>query len=95
MAHIDSFRRGDEPGQDEMTRPHDDDFPPRFLSKRQADSFGGFEDQREDEATRLSNLESIAAMERARANGSGNEDRTRAVNIRNDPSISDIDWDLD
>ena len=23
------------------------------------------------------------------------DERTRAVNIRNDPSISDIDWDLD
>jgi hypothetical protein len=34
-------------------------------------------------------------MERARNHGPGNEERTRAVNIRNDPSISDIDWDLD
>jgi hypothetical protein len=25
----------------------------------------------------------------------GNEERTRAVDIRNDRSISDVDWDLD
>jgi hypothetical protein len=36
----------------------------------------------------------MAAMERARHQGS-NEERTRAVNIHNDPAISDIDWDLD
>lgn len=50
-----------------------------------------------DEATRLSSIESIAAMERVRnANpNQNNDDRTRAVNIRNDPSISDVDWDLD
>jgi hypothetical protein len=34
-------------------------------------------------------------MERARNHGPSNDERTRAVNIRNDPSISDIDWDLD
>ncbi|HET7504791.1 MAG TPA: NAD(P)-binding domain-containing protein [Kofleriaceae bacterium] len=59
--------------------------PPAHLS--------GFEDNA-DEATRLASLEGIAAMERAR-HGPSNEERTRAVNIRNDPSISDIDWDLD
>jgi hypothetical protein len=25
----------------------------------------------------------------------GNDERTRAVDIRNDKSISDIDWDID
>ncbi|MBL9015273.1 MAG: NAD(P)-binding domain-containing protein [Myxococcales bacterium] len=51
-----------------------------------------------DDATRMQNIEGIAAMERARK---GNvqqppqEERTRAVNIRSDKSISDIDWDLD
>jgi hypothetical protein len=51
-----------------------------------------------DEATRVGSLDGIAAMERARnspALSQGNEERTRAVNIRNDPSFSDIDWDLD
>ena len=47
-----------------------------------------------DEATRMSSLEAIAAMERVRNQPSA-EERTRAVNIRHDNSISDIDWDLD
>jgi len=46
-----------------------------------------------EEATSIASLDGIAAMERARHQG--NDERTRAVNIRNDPSISDIDWDLD
>jgi hypothetical protein len=51
-----------------------------------------------DEATRMANVEGIAAMERARkgaAQQPPQEERTRAVNIRSDKSISDIDWDLD
>jgi len=48
-----------------------------------------------DEATRLSSIESIAAMERVRNAANNSDERTRAVNIRNDPSISDVDWDLD
>ncbi|MDQ3301256.1 MAG: hypothetical protein M3619_32140, partial [Myxococcota bacterium] len=47
-----------------------------------------------DEATSIASIDSIAAMERARHHGT-NDERTRAVNIRSDPSISDIDWDLD
>jgi hypothetical protein len=47
-----------------------------------------------DEKTSIASLDGIAAMERARHHGV-NDERTRAVNIRNDPSISDIDWDLD
>ncbi len=46
-----------------------------------------------DEATSVASLDAISAMERARKQG--NDDSTRAVNIRNDPSISEIDWDLD
>ncbi len=59
-----------------------------------------------EEATRMANIDGIAAMERARKGGHGHppvqqpqqpapEERTRAVNIRGDKSISDIDWDLD
>jgi len=48
-----------------------------------------------DEATRMSNIDSIAAMERKRRAPPPAEDSTRAVNIRGDKSISDIDWDLD
>jgi hypothetical protein len=48
-----------------------------------------------EEATSIASLDGIAAMERARHQVPSNEERTRAVNIRADPSISDIDWDLD
>jgi hypothetical protein len=95
MGPIDEF---DGPGSDEMTRPADD-FPPRFLSPApttEPELGRVFEDHRElDEATRLASLDGMAAMERARSHGPPNDERTRAVNIRNDPSISDIDWDLD
>ncbi|MGE0396647.1 MAG: NAD(P)-binding domain-containing protein [Kofleriaceae bacterium] len=54
----------------------------------------GFE---ENESTRLANVEGIAAMERARskANQLPPEESTRAVNIRSDRPMSDVDWDLD
>jgi thioredoxin reductase/ferredoxin len=51
-----------------------------------------------EESTALANVEALTAMERARATPPGNlpqDERTRAVNIRNDPSMSEIDWDLD
>lgn len=52
----------------------------------------GFE---ENEATRMANVEPIAALERARkANQMAPEESTRAVNIRDRP-MSDVDWDLD
>ena len=55
-----------------------------------------FEDHQDlDEATRLSRIEGGAAMERTRHPGPSHDERTRAVNIRSDPSISDIDWDID
>ncbi|HET9621221.1 MAG TPA: NAD(P)-binding domain-containing protein [Kofleriaceae bacterium] len=76
---------------DEATRS--DDFPRKFLAQAPATdpNFSGpFDDHREtDESTRLSSFEGMAARH------NGNDERTRAVNIRNDPSISDIDWDLD
>jgi thioredoxin reductase/ferredoxin len=78
---------------DDMTRPSED-----FASRRgkpALPSFEPFEDHRAfDEETSQANLESLAALERARAQAPSDE-RTRAVNIRKDPSISDIDWDLD
>jgi len=48
----------------------------------------------EDDATRLASRE---AVERALGSPAGapNDERTRAVNIRSDDGISDIDWDLD
>jgi thioredoxin reductase (NADPH) len=95
----------DEPGADDLTRPRDD-FPqlvspvpsiaPNAEPHVEVDlpGFPGFEDHREEgESTRLASVEGLAAAERARK-GAGDE-RGRAVNIRNDPSIADIDWDLD
>ncbi len=49
-----------------------------------------------DEATRMANIDGFAAMERKRkVDQPPVDERTRAVNIRGDKSISDIDWDLD
>ncbi|HSD88298.1 MAG TPA: NAD(P)-binding domain-containing protein [Kofleriaceae bacterium] len=68
---------------------------------------GGFQD---DEATRMANVDSIKRPDKRSAGadkrprrelprpGVGTakpDERTRAVDIRNDPSISDIDWDID
>jgi len=84
-------------GVEEMTRPADD-FPSRrrmAVPPPGADN-GAFDDNHDpDEATRLASIDGMAGTDRARNHGPSNEDRTRAVNIRNDPSISDIDWDLD
>jgi hypothetical protein len=56
----------------------------------------GFESADPDEATRMANLDGIASMERAnRGHPPVREERTRAVDIRNDPSMSDVDWDID
>jgi hypothetical protein len=99
LSHLDSL------GLDDPTRAVNgddakrliDDGPPRFRAPVPVTDpqLGAFEDHRDpDEATKLASLEGIAAMERAR-HGPSNDERTRAVNIRNDPSISDIDWDLD
>ena len=45
-----------------------------------------------DEATRLSNLDGSMPN---RAVPPTRDERTRAVDIRNDPSMSDVDWDID
>jgi hypothetical protein len=68
-------------------------------------SAGGFEEGSE-EATRADDFPRHKFLAEAPAtdlNPAGpfedrlhaNDERTRAVNIRNDPSISDVDWDLD
>lgn len=76
---------------DDMTRPADD-----FMSRRRPADRGGYDDARDlEDSTRLASVDGMAAMERARTQNPSNDERTRAVNIRNDPSISDIDWDLD
>jgi thioredoxin reductase (NADPH) len=78
-------------GGDRDTMPRD-----RFPANLPSTDPGGYGvDNNYDEATSIGNLDGMAAMERARHQGVGNDERTRAVNIHNDPSISDIDWDLD
>jgi hypothetical protein len=44
-----------------------------------------------EEPTRMGNVDNL----RGARNNVPQDERTRAVNIRNDKSISDIDWDLD
>ena len=41
-----------------------------------------------DEATRIASIDGLSRT-------SANDERARAANLRDDPSISDIDWDLD
>lgn len=50
---------------------------PMFLTSNDADA---------EEATRLANVDSLAASR---------DERTRAVNIQSDSSLADVDWDLD
>ncbi len=91
MATIDP-RAYDETGVEAHTeRAADRRFPPTAPA---TDPQHPFLEDTGDEATRMSSIESITAMERMR-NAPPADERTRAVNIRNDPSISDIDWDLD
>jgi hypothetical protein len=104
MANVDA-RAFDEP----FTTPQRDsdagteiDGPRRFLANVTPSTDPGTDYSGSDEATRMANIDGIAAMERARKGNHGNgpqqppqDERTRAVNIRSDKSISDIDWDLD
>ncbi|MEO8552999.1 MAG: FAD-dependent oxidoreductase, partial [Kofleriaceae bacterium] len=47
-----------------------------------------------DEATSLANLDGSLAQASG-AKPPSRDERTRAVDIRNDPSMSDVDWDID
>jgi hypothetical protein len=49
-------------------------------------------DHDDNEATRLSNVDGSLP---GRATAPTRDERTRAVDIRNDPSMSDVDWDID
>jgi thioredoxin reductase/ferredoxin len=100
MANVDPRTAYDEPsGPGGYGGPHGapETLPrDRFPANLPTTDPGGFGvDNNFDEATSISSFDGLAAMERARHQGGSNEDRTRAVNIRSDPSISDIDWDLD
>ena len=94
MAKIDP-RAYDETGIEEMPRPGEKRMTPSPRPKLPPSILPEIEDHG-DEATRLAHVDSIAAIENGHNHSSVTHDeRTRAVNIRNDQSISDIDWDLD
>jgi thioredoxin reductase/ferredoxin len=63
------------------------EYPPKFLDAKTEHAPSPFD----EEATRMANADGSPRQPRT----AGNEERTRAVDIRNDPSISDIDWDID
>ena len=92
MAPMTLNNFGDDTGPEGPTGPMSGRYPQQApLTDPQVPNI---EQYPQDEATSIASLDGIAAMERARHSGN-NDERTRAVNIRNDPSISDIDWDLD
>jgi hypothetical protein len=66
-----------------------DDYPPQFLPATTdlAPVSTSFDET--DERTRLANVDAFTKRP-AKV-----DERTRAVDIRTDPSISDIDWDID
>jgi thioredoxin reductase/ferredoxin len=63
------------------------EYPPKFLDAKTEHSPSPFD----EEATRMANVDGSPRQPRTAAH----DERTRAVDIRNDPSISDIDWDID
>ncbi len=67
----------------------------RFIASITEQNQLPFEDNA-DEATRMTSMDSIAAMGRAPQPPSPSRDeRTRLVDVRNDPNMTDVDWDLD
>lgn len=87
----------------EQALPPADEYPPKFLNPATEISepvfgSGGFD----DEATRMANVDGPARpvkpakpVRRVPPPPKGNDERTRAVDIRNDGSINDVDWDID
>jgi putative YpdA family bacillithiol system oxidoreductase len=82
----------------------DADYPPKFLSAATEIAPMQFD---EDEATRLANVDGSLPSRRqapapsrqapppSRRSAKHDPESTRAVDVRNDPSINDIDWDID
>ena len=91
--------------QREDALPASAEYPPKFLPATTELAPMHFDDHTTDEeATRLASMDSIgrkqAPPRQAPPRGAPpprgkHEERTRAVDIRNDPSINDIDWDID
>jgi hypothetical protein len=85
----------DAAAEDHMTRP-DSPLPSKFLTPTTEPGTTTFDDGAEDEATRLASVDSIKKDNRRnKMVGPKSEERTRSVDLRNDHSISDIDWDID
>ncbi len=94
MAKIDP-RAYDETGIAELARAADGKATPTpHASPAYPRQLPELEDNR-DEATRLSSVEGSLDRARKVPGPTSNDERTRAVDIRSDRSISDIDWDLD
>ncbi|NVB77720.1 MAG: hypothetical protein HOV81_04935 [Kofleriaceae bacterium] len=104
---IESTRRPDDitARENAVTGP-DAEYPPKFLPANTELSPPLFNDRfDDDEATRMASVDGSLPPKRSRgpsrlpppsrSPASKNDERTRAVDIRNDPSISDIDWDID
>jgi hypothetical protein len=58
-----------------------------------------FDEPHDDEATRMANVDGILPPRRQasppRRGAKHDPESTRAVDVRNDPGINDIDWDID
>jgi len=77
---------------DGATRPGDDF---QFLKQAPRTEPGRSPVDSHEDLTTTANLDGLAAMERTGRGLPQDPERTRTVDIRNDQSISDIDWDLD
>jgi hypothetical protein len=81
---------------DAMTRPGEG-LPAKFLASTTEPSAPPehLDEGHEDESTRLASVDSVAAVERGRRGGSRHDESTRAVDIRDQRAMSDVDWDID
>jgi hypothetical protein len=77
----------------EISVPSVEEYPPKFLPANTELAPMHFDEPLDEDATRLSPIEPVGRRQPAR--GAGNDERTRAVDIRHDPGINDIDWDID
>lgn len=98
-AMLEAFRASAERAAQQAPQSQPPALPPKHVfgdePTRMAPPSHPVVDDPRDERTRMASLEAIAAMENTHRPTQPGDERTRAVNIRNDPSISDVDWDLD
>lgn len=79
----------------EISVPSVDEYPPKFLPANTELAPMHFDEPLDEDATRMSNIDPVGARRQPARGGGSNDERTRAVDIRNDPGINDIDWDID